>query len=116
MEAIRQISDLYRQHTLKQSETLPRVPSKHTTSFPRVATPQSQTSTTDRDTSTNHMNNLPNTYRYPTRQQQAATHEQAHHVITLQDDVSLPATPLIPTEVHWANASIDLDTGASMEY
>jgi hypothetical protein len=62
------------------------------------------------------VNNLPDTHRYPTRQQQAATHEQAHHVITLQDDVSLPATTRIPTEVHWANTIIDPDTGASIEY
>jgi hypothetical protein len=115
MEAIRQIAILYQQHTLKQSETLPRVPLKHPTSFPRVAAPPSQTATTNLDTSTNHMNNLPNTHRNPTRQRQAATQEQAHHVITLQDDVSLPATPLIPTEVNWANAIIDPDTGASME-
>jgi hypothetical protein len=28
----------------------------------------------------------------------------------------LPATPLIPTKVHWADTIIDPDTGASMEY
>jgi hypothetical protein len=59
---------------------------------------------------------LPSTHQYPTRQQQASQHEQAHHVITIQNDANRLETPNIPTYVHWANAIIDPSTGASMEY
>jgi hypothetical protein len=49
MKAIRQISDLYQQHTLNQHELLPRVPPKQPASFPRVASQPSQQSTTNRN-------------------------------------------------------------------
>jgi hypothetical protein len=116
MKAIRKISDLYQQHTLNQRKPLPRVPPKQRASFPRMATQPNQQSTTNRNTNTINACNSPNTHRYPTRQQQASAQEQAHHVITLQDDTNRLATSPIPTESHWANAIIDPDTGASMEY
>jgi hypothetical protein len=116
MEAIRQLSDLYQQHTLNQRKLLPRVPPKQLASFSRVAAQPSQQSNTNHNTNTNNAHNLPTTHRYPTRQQQASNQEQAHHVITIKDDTNRLATPPIPTEDHWANAIIDAGTGASMEY
>jgi hypothetical protein len=66
MKAIRQISDLYQQHTLNQRELLPRVPPKQLASFPRVAAQPNQQSTPNRDTNTNNARNLPTTHCYPT--------------------------------------------------
>jgi hypothetical protein len=53
MKVIRQILDLYQQHTRNQREPLPRVPPKQPASFLRVAAQPSQQSTTNRDTNTN---------------------------------------------------------------
>jgi hypothetical protein len=55
MEAIRQISDLYQQHTLNQRKPLRRVPPKQRASFPRVATQPNQQSTTNRETRRPHI-------------------------------------------------------------
>jgi hypothetical protein len=112
MEAIRQLSDLYQQHTLKQRTQLPRVPPKQHATLPRVAAQPSQQSTTNRETD----KTVPPTHRYPTRQQTTSNQEQAHHVITIQDDTTCLSAPTMQPEVHWANAIIDPDTGASMEY
>jgi hypothetical protein len=117
MEAIRQLSELYQQHTLNQPTQLLRVPPKQHATLPRVAAQQSQQSTTNRDKDKNNeRNNLPTTHGYPTRQQQASNQEQAHHVLTIQDNTDHLSTPTMQPEIHWANANIDPDTVASMEY
>jgi hypothetical protein len=103
--------------TLTQHKTLPRVPPKQHTSFPRVVTPPIQQSTTTRNTNRSKERNAPTTHGYSTRQQPAPNWEQAHDaVITVKDDANSLKKPLILTEVHWANAIIDLDTCALMEY
>jgi hypothetical protein len=116
MQAIKHLSDLYHQHTLTQHETLPRVPIKQHTSFPRVAAQPMQQSTNTLDTKRSKERNMPTAHRYPRRHQQAPNQDQAHHVITIKEDENSLEKPTIQTEFRCANTIIDPDAGTSMEY
>jgi hypothetical protein len=110
-EAIKTLADIFNKHITPQPPTnttapVPRVETP-LPSLPRVPTPSKQQ----------------HTHRYPTRNVISQTQdEQANLIMELvpdQNDIPITQTIVIDnisTVQHWANAIIDSDTGASMEY
>jgi hypothetical protein len=122
LKALQQLADIFQGH----SQQLPRVPNKNSQQLPRVGNTASPTATVMAaparppiSTPTTPTELPPGaSHRSPTRHiisQQ--TQEEANHIMTI--DTCRPVIPMaaVPQpSTHWANAIIDPDTGASMEY
>jgi hypothetical protein len=119
MEAINAIADIFKQHSNQPNTPAPRVPSAPTPRvpitaprrsarirqpLPRVPAPPITAPPVQMSTSEEPP------HRYPTRHIILQTQDELHAVQQLLN-------PNTPTTIHqWANAIIDPDTGASMEY
>jgi hypothetical protein len=114
LEALKQLADIF-QHTTTTSATAPRVP----TPVERQALPRVITTPTPQASPRPIATTPPAApHRYPTRHViTQSTQEEANHIVTINKNI-----PSISHSIHqaskqeWANAIIDPETGASLEY
>jgi hypothetical protein len=114
LEALKQLAEIF-QPTTTTSATAPRVPTPvERPALPRVTTtPTPQAS--PRPSATTHP---PAPHRYPTRHViTQSTQEEGNHVVTIKENLpSIAHTSHQEPRQEWANAIIDPETGASLEY
>jgi hypothetical protein len=108
LEALQQLAELFKTQHHNTDKRLPRVREPSPAPLPRVVNrilpPQTHSPT---------MPASPKQHRYPTRHTIPYNDEEANHIVTI-DNTDILSTKEPATQ--WANAIIDPDTGASMEY
>jgi hypothetical protein len=122
MKALQQLADIFQGHT----KQLPRVPNMNSQQLPRVETiaPPSAPVTVAPSSPYTIAPASPAeltpaaSHRYPTRHTiSQQTQEGANHIMTIDACSPVIPMPTMPEPIaHWANAIIDPDTGASMEF
>ena len=114
-QAIQRIADIFHKHLHPNTPTPPRVvqsPRMEPSAPPQVPMSPMETRTTSATLPRVTTPTVPPPHRYPTRHIISQTQDDEANHIQLQATQPLPSNDT----QHWANAIIDAETGAAMEY